>query len=181
MNNFPKKLFGGFVFFVFWDAHPLSLLICVCSSRSRTKPKGPPVDSSWYGRPQFGREGPRFSIHYSANHPPSSIIIPTQKLESRKNKEDYSFLFYFILRGSEISTRNDRHHRHFAFDLLCKIDRVCGGRCGLSICPCGWIDRVGWTGQHQQRCVLYDDLCGVRVGGSSFHLDGQTKKKKKKI
>lgn len=108
------------------------------------------------------------------------IIIPTRNWKARKIKKITAF--YFIFGGERnFNYRNDRHHRHFAFDLLCKIDRVCGGRCGLSICPCGWIDRVGWTGQHQQRCVLYDDLCGVRVGGSSFHLDGQTKKKKKKI
>jgi hypothetical protein len=101
-------------------------------------------------------------------------------LESKKNKEDYNF--YFILFFGEISTRNDRHHRHFAFDLLCKIDRVCGGRCGLSLHA-----RVGgsteWDGPaNTSRGVYYTTTCVVCVWGrSSFHLDGQTKKKKKRF
>lgn len=49
------------------------------------------------------------------------------------------------------------------------------------LCPCGWIDSGMDRPTPAERCVLYDDLCGVRVGGSSFHLDGQTGKKERKM
>jgi hypothetical protein len=109
------------------------------------------------------------------------IIIPTRNWKARKIKKITAF--YFIFGGERnFNYRNDRHHRHFAFDLLCKIDRVCGGRCGLSLHA-----RVGgsteWDGPaNTSRGVYYTTTCVVCVWGrSSFHLDGQTKKKKKRF